>query len=187
VGNPTVWQPCHVARMSGAASMTLAEVANARSAAQSNKPTQVGSNCIVHSPMSPHGWLTAKFNRPSACAMGSYVSDWAHGPESGERMMPMFRKAILLAALFAAINIVGIANAEDKLTTQNFSPMPETRVAAGNNLGSLHKILDGIPDTVQANCIEQGQTCVLHGTPCCDPYKCKGRDNCWRPAGRTWL
>jgi hypothetical protein len=106
--------------------------------------------------------------------MGSHVSDWAHGPESGIRMMQMFRKAILLAALIAGINMVGIANAEDKLTTQNSSPMPETRVAAGSDLGSLHKILIGIPDTVHATCIEQNQTCVLHGTPCCGPYKCKG-------------
>ena len=89
-------------------------------------------------------------------------------------MMPMFRKVILLAALIAGINMAGVANAEDQLTTQNFNPMLETRVAAGNNLGSLHKILVGIPDTVHATCIAQNQTCVLHGTPCCGPYKCKG-------------
>lgn len=106
--------------------------------------------------------------------MGSYVSDWAHGPESGERMMPMFGKAILSAALIAGINIAGIAHAEDKLTIQNSSPMPETRVAAGKNSGSLHRILVGMPDTVHATCIAQNQTCVLHGTPCCGPYQCKG-------------
>ena len=86
----------------------------------------------------------------------------------------MFRNAILLAALIAGINMAGVANAGDELTTQNSSPMPETRVAAGNNLGSLHKILVGMPDTAHATCIEQNQTCVLHGTPCCGPYKCKG-------------
>lgn len=26
-----------------------------------------------------------------------------------------------------------------------------------------------------ANCIEQGLTCVLKGTPCCAPYECKGK------------
>lgn len=26
-----------------------------------------------------------------------------------------------------------------------------------------------------ANCIEQGLTCVLNGTPCCAPYECKGK------------
>lgn len=25
------------------------------------------------------------------------------------------------------------------------------------------------------SCIEQGQTCVLHGTACCAPYECKGK------------
>jgi hypothetical protein len=26
-----------------------------------------------------------------------------------------------------------------------------------------------------ANCIDQGLTCVLNGTPCCAPYSCKGK------------
>jgi hypothetical protein len=26
-----------------------------------------------------------------------------------------------------------------------------------------------------ASCIEQGLTCILHGTPCCSPYECKGK------------
>ena len=26
-----------------------------------------------------------------------------------------------------------------------------------------------------ASCIEEGLTCVLNGTPCCAPYKCKGK------------
>ena len=26
-----------------------------------------------------------------------------------------------------------------------------------------------------ASCIEQGLTCILHGTACCAPYECKGK------------
>jgi hypothetical protein len=26
-----------------------------------------------------------------------------------------------------------------------------------------------------ANCIDQGLTCILNGTPCCAPYSCKGK------------
>jgi hypothetical protein len=26
-----------------------------------------------------------------------------------------------------------------------------------------------------ASCIEEGLTCILHGTPCCSPYECKGK------------
>lgn len=29
--------------------------------------------------------------------------------------------------------------------------------------------------TLAANCIDQGLTCILNGTPCCAPYSCKGK------------
>lgn len=31
-----------------------------------------------------------------------------------------------------------------------------------------------IPPATGAGCIDEGQTCVVHGTPCCGSYECKG-------------
>ena len=33
----------------------------------------------------------------------------------------------------------------------------------------------GPPMDLAQSCIDKGQACVLHGTPCCPPYECKGR------------
>jgi hypothetical protein len=41
--------------------------------------------------------------------------------------------------------------------------------AAGDIVAGDHNIV------LAANCIEQGLTCVLNGTPCCSPYECKGK------------
>ena len=37
-------------------------------------------------------------------------------------------------------------------------------------------LVDGGNHSVLAsNCIEKDRTCILNGTPCCDPYECKGK------------
>lgn len=42
-------------------------------------------------------------------------------------------------------------------------------LAANDYMAKSHTMALG------ANCIEQGLTCVLNGTPCCSPYECKGK------------
>jgi hypothetical protein len=39
---------------------------------------------------------------------------------------------------------------------------------------SLVPAMTRIPPATEAGCIEEGQTCVLNGTPCCGSYECKG-------------
>lgn len=87
----------------------------------------------------------------------------------------MVRKAIWLVAFLAGIQVAGIANAENTLRTPAFSPVPETRVATDMSVDALIGRFGARPDTVHANCIAEGQTCVLHGTPCCGTFKCKGK------------
>lgn len=47
--------------------------------------------------------------------------------------------------------------------TVGYLPVAGNLVARDNNI------------VLAANCIEQGLTCVLNGTPCCAPYECKGK------------
>jgi hypothetical protein len=78
----------------------------------------------------------------------------------------MLRKAIWLVAFVAGTQVAGIANAENTLKTPDFSPVQETRVATDMSVDALIRRFGANPDTVHADCIEEGQTCVLHGTPC---------------------
>jgi len=48
-------------------------------------------------------------------------------------------------------------------STVGYLPAAGDFVAGNNNI------------VLAANCIEQGLTCVLNGTPCCSPYECKGK------------
>ncbi|MCC2111932.1 MAG: hypothetical protein KDJ16_07855 [Hyphomicrobiales bacterium] len=85
----------------------------------------------------------------------------------------MLRKSLLAAAFVAAALIPGAAAAIDAPAVEPVGATAETRIAAkADDMRLVRKYL-GMPQ-YGASCIDHGQTCTLNGTPCCDPYDCKG-------------
>lgn len=88
--------------------------------------------------------------------------------------MSMVRKAALLGAFMAGITLSGAAVAAEGNAAPAYSPVPGLKTAGTNVAAAIVGGRGARPDTLYASCIEKGQTCTLHGTPCCGPYDCKG-------------
>lgn len=95
--------------------------------------------------------------------------------------MKMFAKNIH-KALFYLTLVVGFSAAAAQAAEEPKSPcapvshqVDATNEADGRASASrVSLMLQSKPAEAAANCIEEGQTCTLHGTPCCGTYKCKG-------------
>ncbi len=67
----------------------------------------------------------------------------------------------------------GVSGCQKRCKQKNSGNLEDTKndrlLIAANNSYTGKSVVQG------ANCIEQGLTCVLNGTPCCAPYTCKGK------------
>jgi hypothetical protein len=86
----------------------------------------------------------------------------------------MFRKTAVLAAFIAGMQIAGAAAAAERGGATAFSPVPGVTTAGTNVAAAIIAGRGTLPDVVNASCIEEGKTCVKHGTPCCGTFQCKG-------------
>jgi hypothetical protein len=85
--------------------------------------------------------------------------------------MKKIGSVLVVLIVFALFSGVALAGCEDDFLL-TFETFPSTQVylpVAGHLVAGYTDIVLG------ANCIEQGLQCTLNGTPCCEPYKCKGK------------
>jgi hypothetical protein len=95
----------------------------------------------------------------------------------GKGMKTMFAisKSICLSVLFAALFVTTGALAADRADSRDAAAVTQTRLTTVAAAGSAQSVLRARADALNASCIESGQTCTLHGTPCCGAYTCKGK------------
>jgi len=95
--------------------------------------------------------------------------------------MKMFAKNIHKFVFYLALVVVFSAAAAQAAEERNPPCAPVsyqegvTNAADGRGqVAAISQMLQSKPAEAAANCIEEGQTCTLHGTPCCGTYECKG-------------
>lgn len=85
-----------------------------------------------------------------------------------------------IVILLIVLSVVGFGYLYMQYSGKNTTPNSNTTWSSMQYSGStivnaaFATSQDKIFNQIGDDCIEQGQTCTLNGTPCCSPYHCKG-------------